>query len=126
MTWHEWVESTFAHLLNKKAPNLSEEEKREQAEATPFSKKALVVSGIVTLSSVVAGCGEPEYTAYDECVWEDQNGNKHYNCDDDNDTFYTSNSYSGKKHKLTSSSKYYQYQMQKGGIGSGSSGGFGG
>jgi hypothetical protein len=125
MTWQEWVEGRFAELLGKKATHLSKEEIKERVAATPFSKKALVVSGIVTLSAVVSGCGEPDYTAYDECQWEDDNGIRH-NCEDDNDSFYASHSYSGKKHKLSSSSKYYQYQMSKGGIGSGSKSSSGG
>ncbi|MGC5328379.1 hypothetical protein [Brevibacillus sp. SYSU BS000544] len=134
MKWNEWVEETFEHEL-KKQKTVTDEEKSQIMGRISFNKKALVVMGVVSMAAVVSGCSDSEpvtATAYEECQWEDANGIEH-NCDDDNDSFYSSKGYKSKKALVSTSSKYYQHKASqmsssssKSGIGGGGSGTFGG
>lgn len=122
---HEWLKYQ-AEAANKQAPTLKQ---------VTFHQKALVATGVIALSSLLGGCGSSDdvsATAYEECKWEAASGNN-YNCDDDNDSFYSSRGYHGKKTIIPSTSKYAQYKASsmstsssKGGIGSAFSGIFGG
>ncbi|MGD8189266.1 hypothetical protein ACQCN2_04610 [Brevibacillus ginsengisoli] len=131
MNWNMWVERTFEREWKKHSSSFP----GQKASKVSFHQKALVATGVITLSALVSGCGSDDAspTAYEECKWEASKGNT-YNCDDDTGSFYTSRGYSrGKKTVLSSTSEYAKYKASqmsssssKGGIGGGGSGFFGG
>lgn len=139
MNWNTWVETTFEREWKKHHSDPMQEEHASSEQKLALSKvtfhqKALVATGVITLSALVSGCGSEEVnaTAYEECKWEASNGNS-YNCDDDDDSFYSSRGYHSKNTVVPSTSKYAKYKASqmsssssKGGIGGGGSGFFGG
>ncbi|MBO8162947.1 MAG: hypothetical protein H0Z34_04390 [Brevibacillus sp.] len=136
MDWKGWVERTFSQQCEHLAAGTSQESRafKQRAAQVPFHRKALAVSGIISLTAALTGCAddEPEFTAYEECKWEVEKNGLEYDCDDDDSPFYVKNGYKSKKQKIPSTSSYYQYQMSKiststkGGIGGGASRSFGG
>ncbi|UFJ42725.1 hypothetical protein LOK74_09620 [Brevibacillus humidisoli] len=135
MEWKEWVNQTFAKQCNQLSAETTASEQKLQSSISkvPFHRKALAVTGVISLTAALAGCAEdePELTTYDECQWEVETNGLEYDCDDEDSSFYVKKGYKNKSQKVSASSSFYKSQVSrsvssKGGIGSGGSRSFGG
>jgi hypothetical protein len=100
-------------------------ETSQQISRTPFRQKLLTFSLLTSVPVLLTGCAdEPaQFTAEEECEWEEERNAVDYDCDDVNSGWYFKKGYKSKGALVPITSPIYQ---SKTGIGSGGkrSGGF--